>query len=200
MAYISGSQLPPSMFRKNIGIIGPYSKSMLLKIYKVINSYLLIVIFISNQNICLIYWYLYLTHLYILIYLQIMNCMQHYIQIMRLWLHFERHKNNFYFVFVEIFYKEVKRLRKNEQSNCPVNWVITFGTPHSISYFTPSFYFRHKTLNCELILKYRCSVAVSYLEWIHIARSTAYLSVSLLISTSMQLYDMEMLYEIPIYS
>ena len=87
---------------------------------------------------------------------------------MRLWLHFKRHKNNFYFISVETFYKEVKRLRKNEQSNCPVNWVITFGTPHSISYFTPSFYFRHKTLNSKLILKCRRLVAVSYLNWIHI--------------------------------
>ena len=51
MAYISVPQLPPSMFRKNIGIIGLYCKSMLLKIYLVINSCLPIVISISNQNI-----------------------------------------------------------------------------------------------------------------------------------------------------
>ena len=59
MAYISVPQLPPSMFRENIGVIGLYCKSMLLKIYLVINSYLPIVISISNQNIYLIYWYLY---------------------------------------------------------------------------------------------------------------------------------------------
>ena len=48
MAYISVPQLPPSMFMKNIGIIGPYCKIVLLKIYLVVNSYLLIVLSITN--------------------------------------------------------------------------------------------------------------------------------------------------------
>ena len=64
MAYISVPQLPPSMFRKNIGIIGPCCKSMFLKVYLVVNSYLPIVMFIMITDTCIFYLLLsYITNL-----------------------------------------------------------------------------------------------------------------------------------------